>query len=74
VAPDSKPAVSGYALHSTMIRNMRGTALLALMIVAGIIDAVSILALGHGFAANMIGNLVFIGFAAAGEGRASGIS
>ena len=32
----------------------------------GLIDAVSILALGHVFVANMTGNIVFIGFAAAG--------
>jgi putative exporter of polyketide antibiotics len=40
--------------------------LLALTIVTGIIDAVSILALGFVFTANMTGNLVFAGFAAAG--------
>ena len=35
-------------------------------IVTGIVDAVSILSLGHVFVANMTGNLVFTGFAAAG--------
>jgi uncharacterized membrane protein YoaK (UPF0700 family) len=40
--------------------------LLILPLVTGIIDAVSILSLGHVFAANMPGNLVFTGFAAAG--------
>jgi uncharacterized membrane protein YoaK (UPF0700 family) len=40
--------------------------LLTLTIVTGIIDAVSILSLGHVFVANMTGNLVFTGFAAAG--------
>jgi uncharacterized membrane protein YoaK (UPF0700 family) len=40
--------------------------LLTLTIVTGIIDAVSILSLGHVFVANMTGNLVFTGFAAVG--------
>jgi uncharacterized membrane protein YoaK (UPF0700 family) len=40
--------------------------LLALTVVAGAIDAVSILALGRVFVANMTGNVVFIGFAIAG--------
>jgi uncharacterized membrane protein YoaK (UPF0700 family) len=34
--------------------------------VAGVIDAVSYLGLGHVFAANMTGNVVFLGFGAAG--------
>ena len=40
--------------------------LLALTAVSGIIDAVSFLALGHIFTANMTGNVVFLAFAAAG--------
>ena len=40
--------------------------LLLLTVATGLIDAVSILALGHVFVANMTGNIVFIGFAAAG--------
>jgi uncharacterized membrane protein YoaK (UPF0700 family) len=40
--------------------------LLALTVVAGVIDAVSFLALGHVFTANMTGNVVFMAFAAAG--------
>lgn len=40
--------------------------LLALTAVTGIVDAVSILALGRVFVANMTGNVVFIGFAVAG--------
>jgi uncharacterized membrane protein YoaK (UPF0700 family) len=40
--------------------------LLVLTVATGLIDAVSILALGHVFVANMTGNIVFIGFAAAG--------
>jgi uncharacterized membrane protein YoaK (UPF0700 family) len=40
--------------------------LLALTIVTGLVDAVSILSLGRVFIANMTGNVVFIGFALAG--------
>src|SRR5580704_13632380 len=45
--------------------------LLAMTVVTGIVDAVSFLALGRVFTANMTGNLVLIGFAFAG---APGIS
>ncbi len=37
-----------------------------LTVVTGLVDAVSYVALGHVFVANMTGNVVFIGFAAAG--------
>jgi uncharacterized membrane protein YoaK (UPF0700 family) len=40
--------------------------LLALTVVTGVVDAVSYLALGHVFVANMTGNVVFLGFALAG--------
>ena len=40
-------------------------ALLALTAVTGLVDAVSYLALGHVFTANMTGNVVFLGFALA---------
>jgi uncharacterized membrane protein YoaK (UPF0700 family) len=40
--------------------------LLLLTVVAGAVDAVSFLALGHVFVVNMTGNIVFLGFAAAG--------
>ena len=40
--------------------------LLALTLVTGVVDAVSFLGLGHIFTANMTGNVVFLGFAAAG--------
>ena len=40
--------------------------LLVLTVVTGLVDAVSILQLGRVFVANMTGNVVFIGFAAAG--------
>jgi uncharacterized membrane protein YoaK (UPF0700 family) len=45
--------------------------LLAMTVVTGVVDAVSILRLGHVFVANMTGNVVFFGFALAG---ASGFS
>lgn len=45
--------------------------LLVLTSVSGIVDAVSFLALGHVFTANMTGNIVFLGFAL---GGAPGIS
>jgi len=40
-------------------------ALLGLTFVTGVIDAVSVLGLGHVFVANMTGNVVFLGFAVA---------
>jgi uncharacterized membrane protein YoaK (UPF0700 family) len=40
--------------------------LLLLTVVAGAVDAVSFLSLGHVFVVNMTGNIVFLGFAAAG--------
>src|SRR5436309_304023 len=40
--------------------------LLALTLLTGLVDAVSILALGRVFVANMTGNVVFVGFALAG--------
>jgi uncharacterized membrane protein YoaK (UPF0700 family) len=40
-------------------------ALLALTVVTGLVDAVSILSLGRVFVANMTGNIVFVGFALA---------
>jgi uncharacterized membrane protein YoaK (UPF0700 family) len=41
--------------------------LLVLTMVTGLVDAVSYLELGHVFVANMTGNVVFMGFAAAGS-------
>src|SRR2546430_2867843 len=40
--------------------------LLVLTVTTGLIDAVSVLGLGRVFTANMTGNVVFLGFAAAG--------
>lgn len=41
--------------------------LIAMTVVTGMVDAVSILRLGHVFVANMTGNVVFLGFALAGS-------
>src|SRR3954451_7260505 len=40
--------------------------MLVLTVLTGVVDAVSILSLGRVFVANMTGNVVFVGFAAAG--------
>ncbi|HEY8808806.1 MAG TPA: DUF1275 family protein, partial [Solirubrobacterales bacterium] len=40
--------------------------LILLTMVTGVVDAVSYVALGHVFVANMTGNVVFLGFALAG--------
>jgi uncharacterized membrane protein YoaK (UPF0700 family) len=45
--------------------------LIALTVVTGLVDAVSYVALGHVFVANMTGNVVFLGFALAGAARLS---
>jgi uncharacterized membrane protein YoaK (UPF0700 family) len=45
--------------------------LLAMIVVTGAVDAVSVIQLGHVFVANMTGNVVFLGFAFA---RAKGFS
>lgn len=41
--------------------------LIVLTFVSGVVDAVSYLGLGHVFVANMTGNVVFLGFAVAGD-------
>ena len=51
-------------------RLLLGT-LIGLTVISGLVDAVSYLGLGHVFTANMTGNVVLLGFAAAG---ASGFS
>lgn len=48
--------------------------LLILTVVTGLVDAVSYLALGHVFVANMTGNVVFLGFALAGAERLSALA
>lgn len=48
--------------------------LVVLTFVTGLVDAVSCLGLGHIFVANMTGNVVFLGFALAGDPRSSAVS
>ena len=50
------------------VRHPLAMALLALTFTTGLIDAVSYLALGHVFTANMTGNIVLLGFGIAGSG------
>lgn len=50
------------------VRHPLTRALLALTFTTGLIDAVSYLALGHVFTANMTGNVVLLGFGIAGSG------
>jgi uncharacterized membrane protein YoaK (UPF0700 family) len=50
------------------VRHPLTRALLALTFTTGLIDAVSYLALGHVFTANMTGNIVLLGFGIAGSG------
>src|ERR1700752_3768608 len=68
VAPSTTAELSGPSSdRDTLLRPL----LFVLTIVTGLVDAVSYLALGHVFVANMTGNIVFLGFAVAG---ASGFS
>jgi len=53
-------------LKLTSVDEILPFALLGLTGVTGLVDAVSFLALGHVFTANMTGNIVFLGFAIAG--------
>ena len=46
-------------------------ALSLLTFLTGVVDAASVLGLGHVFTANMTGNVVFLGFALAGQGHVS---
>lgn len=50
------------ALQSPVSRRLTVTALLLLTFTTGLIDAVSVLVLGHVFVANMTGNVIFLGF------------
>jgi uncharacterized membrane protein YoaK (UPF0700 family) len=69
---------AGWALRQAVRDEQHGplpALLLALTVLAGVVDATSILRLGHVFVATMTGNLVFIGLAAAGaKGFAVGVS
>ena len=48
--------------RSPVSRRQTVTALLLLTFTTGLIDAVSVLVLGHVFVANMTGNVIFLGF------------
>ena len=70
--PDSGPAL-GKVLPRRLWQTTVGSGwgplpelLLTLTLVTGLVDAVSILALGRVFVANMTGNVVFAGFAITG--------
>src|SRR5947209_12851488 len=53
---------------STSVRHPLARALLVMTFTTGLIDAVSYLALGRVFTANMTGNIVLLGFGIAGSG------
>jgi uncharacterized membrane protein YoaK (UPF0700 family) len=53
---------------ATSVRHPLARTLLLLTFTAGLVDAVSYLALGHVFTANMTGNIVLLGFGIAGSG------
>jgi uncharacterized membrane protein YoaK (UPF0700 family) len=53
---------------ATSVRHPLARTLLLLTFTAGVVDAVSYLALGHVFTANMTGNIVLLGFGIAGSG------
>jgi uncharacterized membrane protein YoaK (UPF0700 family) len=50
------------AVTSPVSEKLTTTALLLLTFATGLVDAVSVLALGHVFVANMTGNVIFLGF------------
>jgi uncharacterized membrane protein YoaK (UPF0700 family) len=67
IVPVSRRAMDG--LRQAVIDERDGplpAMLVALTVLAGIVDAASILGLGHVFVATMTGNLVFVGLAVAG--------
>jgi uncharacterized membrane protein YoaK (UPF0700 family) len=67
VVPASRRAMNGLRLAVIDDRDGPLPALLvALTVLAGVVDAASILGLGHVFVATMTGNLVFVGLAVAG--------
>jgi uncharacterized membrane protein YoaK (UPF0700 family) len=69
-AEDSRvPGSRGERLRRALVDDLDGplpALLLALTVLAGVVDATSILRLGHVFAATVTGNLVFLGLAGAG--------
>ncbi|WP_019973272.1 YoaK family protein [Mycobacterium sp. 141] len=50
------------AIQSPVSDRLTVTALLLLTFATGVVDAVSVLVLGHVFVANMTGNVIFLGF------------
>ena len=50
------------AVESPVSQRLTTTALLLLTFATGLVDAVSVLVLGHVFVANMTGNIIFLGF------------
>lgn len=65
----NRPSPAGSRKHAWVNHPVHGplpALLLVLTVATGVVDAVSILALGRVFVANMTGNVVFIGFALAG--------
>lgn len=50
------------AIVSPVSERLTVTALLLLTLATGIVDAISVLVLGHVFVANMTGNVIFLGF------------
>jgi uncharacterized membrane protein YoaK (UPF0700 family) len=50
------------AVESPVSQRLTITALLLLTFATGLVDAVSVLVLGHVFVANMTGNVIFLGF------------
>jgi uncharacterized membrane protein YoaK (UPF0700 family) len=63
--PASRPWLSRTLIADPRFGPLPGP-LLLLTVVTGVVDAISILALGRVFVANMTGNVVFAGFAIAG--------
>ena len=63
---DDSPASQGPGRWDPIL-----VSLAVLTVVSGVGDAISYLGLGHVFVANMTGNVVFLGFAAAGAGQLS---
>jgi uncharacterized membrane protein YoaK (UPF0700 family) len=50
------------AMESPVSQRLTITALLSMTFATGLVDAVSVLVLGHVFVANMTGNVIFLGF------------
>src|SRR5437773_1410509 len=67
-APPARFDQEALARAARSIRHPLARALLVLTFTTGLVDAVSYLALGRVFTANMTGNIVFLGFGIAGEG------